>query len=64
MIDFALDRARSGRYGHAARHLADCAAADTEIENYGPHPRHADYLNSLRQAHHRKTAFWQRVRAE
>lgn len=63
MIDFALNRARSGRYGHAARHLTSCAAADAEIEDYGPHPSHANYLELLRQAHPRKTAFWQRVQA-
>lgn len=64
MIDFALDRARPGRYGHAARHLISCAVADAEIEDYGPNPSHADYLETLRQAHPRKTAFWQRVMAK
>ncbi|MCA0993944.1 DUF6880 family protein [Alloyangia pacifica] len=61
MIDFALGRARSGRYGHAARHLMDCAAADAEILDYGSHLSHADYLEALRKAHARKSAFWERV---
>ncbi|MCE8440474.1 DUF6880 family protein [Rhodovulum sulfidophilum] len=62
MIDFALVRRRAGRYGHAARHLSDCAAADAEIRDYGPHLSHADYLDGLRQSHARKTAFWERLR--
>ena len=62
MIDFALGKARSGRYGHAARHLMDCAAADAEIIDYGIHLSHADYLEVLRKAHARKSAFWERLR--
>ncbi|WP_353475386.1 hypothetical protein PVT71_17695 [Salipiger sp. H15] len=62
MIDFALGKARSGRYGHAARHLMDCAAADAEILDYGMHLSHADYLEALRKAHARKSAFWERLR--
>ncbi|WP_326491268.1 DUF6880 family protein [Rhodovulum sulfidophilum] len=57
-----LGRRRAGRYGHAARHLSDCAAADAEIRDYGPHLSHADYLDGLRQSHARKSAFWERLR--
>lgn len=61
MIDFALTRARKGRYGHAARHLMACEAADALIEDYGSHASHAAYLADLSERHARKAAFWGRV---
>lgn len=61
MIRFALERARSKRYGHAARHLAACAAADAAISDYGAHADHAAFLQVLREAHGRKSAFWSRI---
>lgn len=60
MITFALDEARSKRYGHAARHLTSCAAADTLITDYGNYPDHEAFLNDLRTRHGRKTSFWNR----
>lgn len=59
MIDHALRAARTSRYGHAARHLIDCAAADARIVDHGTLPDHAAYVAALHQAHHRKTGFWQ-----
>jgi len=38
MIDFTLDRARSSRYGHAARHLASCAWLATAIADWHGKP--------------------------
>lgn len=61
MILFALEKARAGRYGHAARHLAACARCDTAISDYRGHPDHATFVARLRAAHARKTAFWDRV---
>ncbi len=61
MIDFALTKARSGRYTHAARHLASCAATDAAILDYAGHPTHDDYLRALRSAHGRKSGFWGRT---
>ena len=58
MIDFTLARGRSSRYGHAARHLADCAGLASAIEDYGPLPTHDAYLENLRAAHGRKRSFW------
>jgi hypothetical protein len=58
MIDDTLTNARTPRYGHAAEHLADCAALDAEITDYGPIASHADYRHSLRAHHARKAAFW------
>ena len=63
MIDFALNRARAGRYVHAARHLQACAGADAEILDYGMHLAHEDYVEGLRRRHGGKTAFWDRLSA-
>lgn len=59
LIEFTLTKARSSRYGHAARHLAKCAALAQRIDDYGKAPGHDVYKRSLRTVHGRKTAFWQ-----
>jgi hypothetical protein len=58
MIDDTLAGAKSSRYRHAARHLAECALADLSITDYGTVPSHAAYEASLRQTHGRKQGFW------
>jgi hypothetical protein len=58
MIDFSLTRARSARYRHAARHLADCAGLSSAIADFGRFEPHAAYEARLRREHGRKTAFW------
>lgn len=60
MIDFALTKSRSGRYGHAARHLVSCASEDMAIPDYDGHPTHEEYLNRLKANHARKASFWER----
>jgi hypothetical protein len=59
MIDFTLRTARAARYGHAGRHLRECAAADARIADYGTLSDHATYAAALHRTHERKTAFWQ-----
>ena len=61
MILFSLNNVRPKRYGHAARHLASCATAETEIADYGEHPDHAAFVTDLRACHGRKSGFWHRV---
>lgn len=61
MIDFALTQSRSSRYGHAARHLGDCAGLASAISNYGPFETHDAYVARLRHEHGRKTGFWSAV---
>jgi hypothetical protein len=61
MIDFTLDRARSSRYGHAARHLASCAWLATTVTDWHGRAPHAEYLADLRRRHGRKSGFWGRV---
>ena len=58
MISFALDKARSKRYPHAARHLQSCAHLAPRIEDWGIHPRHDDWVAALRERHAGKRAFW------
>ena len=58
MIDFALDNARSARYEHAARHLAECSNLAHGIGDFGAFETHADYESRLRREHGRKWSFW------
>jgi len=58
MIDFSLTQSRSSRYGHAARHLRDCAGLASAIADYGSFETHDAYVARLRREHGRKTGFW------
>jgi hypothetical protein len=58
MIDFSLMKSRASRYGHAARHLRDCAGLALKIEDYACFENHDAYVNRLRRDHPRKTGFW------
>ena len=59
MIDFTLDRAKTTRYRHAARHLVECASLALRIEDYGSFSDHDTYVGRLKAAHGRKAGFWQ-----
>jgi hypothetical protein len=61
MIDFSLTKTRSSRYGHAARHLRDCAGLASAISDYGSFETHDAYVARLRRDHGRKTGFWSGV---
>ncbi len=58
MIGFALDRGRSKRYPHAARHLQSCAYLARRIEDWAGHPDHDIYVADLKARHGRKSGFW------
>ncbi|MBC2650905.1 hypothetical protein H7F50_17535 [Novosphingobium flavum] len=58
MIGFALDRGRSKRYPHAARHLQTCGYLSRRIEDWAGHPDHDCYVADLRAQHGRKSGFW------
>lgn len=58
MIGFTLAKARSSRYRHAARHLADCAGLARSIADFGALPTHDAYVAALKAAHPRKSGFW------
>jgi hypothetical protein len=59
MIDFSLTQA--SRYGHAARHLRDCAGLAAAIQDYVSFETHDTYVSRLRQEHSKKAAFWAMV---
>ncbi len=61
MVDFSLAEARSGRYGHAARHLQTCALLSKRIDAWGEIPSHQAYMAAIRSGHARKSAFWKRM---
>lgn len=61
MIDFALKEARSTRYKHVARHLAECARLAPAIKDYRGFETHADYDARLRARHRRKTSFYRLI---
>jgi len=58
MVDFTLTRAKSTRYGHAARNLMECASLASSIQDFGSFDPHDAYLAKLRREHPRKSSFW------
>lgn len=62
MISFTLGKARSTRYGHAARHLTECESLAHSIEDFGTFADHDAYVNQLQETHSRKSGFWSRMR--
>jgi hypothetical protein len=62
MIDYALDNAKSTRYRHAARHLAECESLAVAIPDFGALAPHKAYVAALKSKHGRKTGFWEHVR--
>ena len=64
MINFSLERARTSRYRHAARHLDTCRALATGIEGWGDVQEHTAYLARLHENYGRKYGFWSLVSQE
>jgi hypothetical protein len=58
MIEDTLDGAKSTRYRHAARHLAECQAMALLISDYGRFEAHEVFVSRLRAKHGRKSGFW------
>jgi hypothetical protein len=61
MVDFTLCKARSSRYGHAARHLQSCERLSHSITDWGEIPSHDAYIEAVRRDHARKSGFWKRM---
>jgi hypothetical protein len=61
MVDFSLTKGRTSRYGHAARHLRDCAGLAAAIQDYVSFETHDAYVGRLRKDHGKKPAFWAMV---
>ena len=58
LINFALVKARSARYRHAARHFQECESLAGLISDYGKFETHEAYQNRLKSEHGRKSKFW------
>ena len=58
MILDTLEGGKSKRYRYAAKHLAECAAADGTITDYQNFPTHTEFTSSLKEKHGRKYGFW------
>ena len=58
MIEDTLDGAKSKRYRHAARHLAECQSLASFISDYGQFETHTGFVARLRGKHSRKAGFW------
>ncbi|MDE0969700.1 MAG: hypothetical protein OSA51_09895 [Octadecabacter sp.] len=61
MINDTLQHDRSSRYSDAADELADCAALDAGILDYGTFPSHETYVLTLQSHHGNKSSFWARL---
>jgi hypothetical protein len=58
MIEDTLDGAKSKRYRHAARHLAECQSLASIISDYGQFETQEAFVARLRSSHSRKSGFW------
>jgi hypothetical protein len=58
MVEFALTKARAGRYRHAAGHLAECASLAASIPTFEPFETHETWAAHLKSRHGRKWGFW------
>jgi hypothetical protein len=58
MVEDTLDGAKSKRYRHAARHLAECQSLASIIADFGQFETHEAFVGRLRTKHRRKSGFW------
>jgi hypothetical protein len=58
LIEDTLEGAKSTRYRHAARHLAECRSLASFISDYGRFEPHAAFVTRLCARHSRKSGFW------
>jgi hypothetical protein len=58
MVEDTLDGAKSKRYRHATRHLAECRSLASTINDYGQFETHGAVVARLRAKHSRKSGFW------
>jgi hypothetical protein len=58
LIDDSLDNAKSSRYKHTAKHLAECNILSQYIQDYKEYDSHNDYVKNLKNTHGKKYSFW------
>ncbi|MBV8736188.1 MAG: hypothetical protein JO007_02820 [Alphaproteobacteria bacterium] len=61
MIEDTLNGAKSSRYKHAARHLLECLALASSIQDFGTFETHETFTSRLHAKHGRKVGFWTQV---
>ncbi len=61
LIDHTLNKAKSTRYRHAARHLSTCKRLASSLTSQASIQDHEAYVEMLRARHGRKPAFWSLV---
>lgn len=61
LIDYTLEHAKSKRYRHATRRLAECESLAAVISDFGELQPHQAYVAALEAKHGRKTGFWEHV---
>ncbi len=58
LIEYTLNKARSSRYRHAARHVEEIASLDAQIQQYGEFESHDQFMSRIKSKHPRKYGFW------
>jgi uncharacterized protein DUF6880 len=61
LIEDTLNGAKSTRYAHAARHLADCQSLSLKLKEQDKIESHNAFLAKIKTRHARKTGFWFRL---
>jgi hypothetical protein len=61
MIEDTLNGAKSTRYAHAARHLAECQSLSLKLEDQDKIESHDAFLARIKAQHIRKVEFSSRV---
>jgi hypothetical protein len=62
LIEDTLNGAKSTRYAHAARHLAECQSLSLERKDQDEIESHDAFLARIKAQHIRKIGFWARVK--
>jgi hypothetical protein len=62
LIEDTLNGAKSTRYAHAARHLAECQSLSRKLADQDKIESHDAFLAKIKTRHARKTGFWSRVK--
>jgi hypothetical protein len=63
LLDSIFKRALSKYYTYGVRYLRKLDELAGSVQNWSNVPSHAEYLESIRHAHHRKRSFWSRYEA-
>ena len=62
LIEATLQKGRSTRYKHAARHVREIDSLQSQIKDYAGFETHDQFMGRLLKIHPRKTGFWPLLR--